>query len=374
MDRQIEALTSLRGIAALIVVVHHFSIYTLPQTGQWLATYGNFFRNGYLSVDFFFMLSGFIMAHVYLAKFADRITRSSYTEYLRARFARIYPLHLFTLLLLVGLEFIKLWTGQGAFTGKFNLTALGANVLLLQAFDLTCPPLLACQTYWNEPAWSISVEFIIYTVFPWLLFWLLKIKPRYDWMIYLGSLLSLLLLIKVTRGNLDAIIGIPAIARCGLECIIGIITYKIRQRNIGNKYSGLLATIALIWILGIMHNWTDTARGIHDWSILPAFSLLILAVSGSRANWLARILQIKPLIYLGTISYSVYLLHWCLAEGLKLGWQLQFGVVFGANWPIGQSLLVLLLLISVCLLLAVATYRWIEVPMRQRLRGRIAAM
>jgi peptidoglycan/LPS O-acetylase OafA/YrhL len=374
MDRQIGALTSLRGIAALVVVVHHFSTYTLPQTGQWLATHSSFFRNGYLSVDFFLMLSGFILAHVYREKFANRITRSGYIDYLRARFARIYPLHLFTLLLLVGLEFIKLWTAQGAFTGKFNLTALGANFFLLQAFDLTCPPLLACQTYWNEPAWSISVEFVIYTGFPFLLFWLLKIKPKYDWIIYIGSLLSLLLLIKITRGNLDAIIGIPAIARCGLECIIGIITYKIRQRNIGDKYSDLLATIALLWILGIMHNWTDAARGIHDWSILPAFSLMIWAVSGSRTSWLAQILQTKLLIYLGTISYSVYLLHWCLAEGLKLGWQIQFGVVLGANWSAGQSLFVLLLLIPACLLLATVTYRCIEVPMRQRLRGRLPVM
>jgi peptidoglycan/LPS O-acetylase OafA/YrhL len=373
VNRQIQALTSLRGIAVLIVVVHHFSTYTLPQTGQWLATYSNFFRNGYLSVDFFFMLSGFIMAHVYLDKFAGQITRSTYTEYLQARFARIYPLHLFTLLLLVSLELIKLWTAQGAFTGKFNLTALGANVLLLQAFDLTCPPLLACQTYWNEPAWSISVEFMIYTVFPFLLFWLLKIKPKHDWIIYIGSLLSLLLLIKISRGNLDAIIGIPAVARCGLECIIGIITYKMRQRNICDKYTNLLATVALLWIFGIMHNWTDAARGIHDWLILPAFSLLILAVSGSRVNWLTRILQTKPLISLGTISYSVYLLHWCLTEILKLGWQLQFGVVFGTHWSTSRAVTALLLLISVSILLAKVTYHWIEVPMRQRLRRRIPA-
>jgi peptidoglycan/LPS O-acetylase OafA/YrhL len=65
MNKQIGALTSLRGIAALIIVVFHFSYYILPPAGVVLSSSSNFFRNGYLAVDLFFILSGFIMTHVY---------------------------------------------------------------------------------------------------------------------------------------------------------------------------------------------------------------------------------------------------------------------------------------------------------------------
>jgi peptidoglycan/LPS O-acetylase OafA/YrhL len=231
MDKQIGALTSLRGIAALIVVVHHFAYYTLPQTGKFLSSYSNFFKNGYLCVDFFFVLSGFIMAYVYANIFYEQVDKSGYWKYLRARFARIYPLHLFTLLVLVGLELVKMTAGGGsAFTDKFNLTALAANIFLLQAFDLSCPPLFWCSTYWNEPAWSISVEFVIYILFPFILHSILRLKPRGDLVVYVCTLLALFLLIKFTRGNLDSIIGLPSIARCSLESILGIITYKVYQR------------------------------------------------------------------------------------------------------------------------------------------------
>ncbi len=175
MYNQINSLTSLRGIAALVVVVHHFSyytlpktgsilsVYTLPKTGSILSVYSNFFKNGYLWVDFFFILSGFIMTHVYIGDFSSRVNFSNYRSYIFSRFARIYPLHIFVLSLFVGLEIAKLFLlNNSGFTGKFNLTALFANIFLLQAFDLNCPPLFWCNTYWNEPAWSISVEFIIY--------------------------------------------------------------------------------------------------------------------------------------------------------------------------------------------------------------------
>jgi peptidoglycan/LPS O-acetylase OafA/YrhL len=380
MDKQIGALTSLRGIAALIVVVHHFAYYTLPQTGKFLSSYSHFFKNGYLCVDFFFILSGFIMAHVYANDFYGQVDKSDYWKYLRARFARIYPLHLFTLLVLVGLELIKMIAGSGhAFIGKFNLTALVANVFLLQAFDLSCPPLFWCGTYWNEPAWSISVEFVIYALFPFILYFILRLNPRSDLIAYVGTLIALFLLIKFTRGNLDSIIGLPSIARCSMESSLGIITYKIYQRiNYQNRAIPIAVTaIAMVWILGVMHSWNDKYRGIHDWLILPACSLLILAVSNQSTRTSAKILNSKILIYLGTISYSIYMVHWCLSELLKTFWLsrldstfgrglslMQCSIACGASEAIGLTLFLLTTIAT-----AAMTYKFIEVPMRTYLKS-----
>lgn len=97
MYKHINSLTSLRGIAALIVVVHHFYYYALPKTGSTLSAYSDFFRNGYFGVDFFFILSGIIMTHVYIGNFLLRVNFFNYRSYLLSRFARIYPIYLFYL-------------------------------------------------------------------------------------------------------------------------------------------------------------------------------------------------------------------------------------------------------------------------------------
>ena len=107
MNKQIGALTSLRGIAAIVVVILHFAYSTLPEAGVILSRSTRFFRDGYLFVDLFFILSGFIMTHVYLESFLMGVNKTSYWTFIRARFARIYPLHLFTLGVLVGLELLK---------------------------------------------------------------------------------------------------------------------------------------------------------------------------------------------------------------------------------------------------------------------------
>lgn len=376
MYKHIKPLTSLRGIAALFVVIHHFSYYTLPKTGSTLSAYSDFFKNGYLWVDFFFILSGFIMTHVYAGDFSLKVNLSNYRSYLLSRFARIYPLHIFILFLFVGLEIIKIFLlDTSAFTGKFNLTALFANVFLLQAFDLNCPPLFWCDTYWNEPAWSISVEFVIYCIFPFLLLFLLRNSPKNDLIIYSFALISILLLIAFTRGNLDSIIGIPSIARCGLECILGIITYKVYYRGNYKKYFNLnlLVIIAISWIILIMNYYWNYWRSLHDWLVLPAFCLLILSLSVNKNGVISKFLSSRLMLYLGTISYSIYMIHWFLQELLKIFWLYEFHKAFGKGFTEYETLTSLGAFLMIVLLTASLTYRFVEVPARNYLKSTIFA-
>ena len=373
MNKHIGALTSLRGIAATVIVVLHFAYSTLPEAGITLSQYTSFFRGGYLFVDLFFILSGFIMTHVYLESFATGVNKVNYWTYLRARFARIYPLHLFTLGLLVGLESLKLFLPNfQAFTGRFNLTALIANVSMLQAFDFNCPPLLWCKSTWNEPAWSISVEFLIYGIFPFLLFALLKTKPKIDWIIYLGTLIMLLLLIRFTRGTLGSIIGIPSIARCGLEGVMGILTYKAYQwgKHQSKFNFKLLELGSIVLVIGLMHKW-NRSRIILDWATLPAFSLLILSLASTTNGFIFKILNSRPLLYLGTISYSIYMVHWCLIQFLETFWLYEFQVPFGSGFDRSSCLLVLGLFIPISLITAAFTYHFVEVPMRNLLKPKL---
>lgn len=372
MSTQIKALTSLRGIAALVIVVHHFAYSLFPQTGLVLSTYSGFFKQGYICVDFFFMLSGFVMTHVYSQSFTLAVNSTNYFKYLRARFARIYPLHLFTLLLFVSLELLKTFLPNAhPFTERFNLTALFANFVLLQAFDLNCPPLFWCNTYWNEPAWSIGVEFIIYCLFPFGLLFLSKINRKFDLPIYLISFILLYLLLKFTRGTFDTMIGIPSIARCGLEGIMGAILYQIYDRGNYQKYVqlNLLAAIAIAWIFGLMNYWNDKFRSIHDWLLLPGFSILILAVSTQTNSWISRFLCSRSMVYLGTISYSIYMVHWFIAEVFQGFWLYQFKVEFRSlDLNVVQSLGAIGLFALIVLLISALTYKFIELPMRNYLK------
>src|SRR5271165_686586 len=96
---QLPCLTALRGIAALWVVIYHYSVQCFPNLDVRPHTY--LIHKGYLAVDMFFMLSGFVLAHVYHRPFSESVTSRQYWRFIAARIARIYPLHLLVLLLFV---------------------------------------------------------------------------------------------------------------------------------------------------------------------------------------------------------------------------------------------------------------------------------
>jgi len=164
---QLPSLTSLRGVAALWVVLFHYSVVYFPSLNS--SGYSSLVGKGYLAVDMFFMLSGFVMTHVYHQAFLQSIG-DNYRGFLVARIARLYPLHVLVLTLFV----VVALTARGvdcAVTGVFNgipltgprsFTAFIANLFMLQGLN-------AGQLSWNYPAWSISVEFIAYLLFPFAL-------------------------------------------------------------------------------------------------------------------------------------------------------------------------------------------------------------
>lgn len=379
MAKHIKSLTSLRGVAALLVVMHHFFGYLLPRVGSTVSSYSKFFYNGYLGVDFFFILSGFIMTHVYANNFSSGVNSYNYRAYLSSRFARIYPLHIFMLFLFIGVELAKIayllctngfsfdfsTASFHPFTEKTNLTALFANIFLVQALDLSSPPLFGGNTYWNEPAWSISAEWIAYLLLPFLLFLLSKPNKFSASLVYISTLASLFFLIKLTYGHLD-FLGLPSIVRCTLEGVLGIIIYQLYHSGTYEKYLGLGSTTitSVIWICIVMHyDW-------HDLLIIPAFCLLILSASINRNNgFISKILNLRFLVYLGAISYSIYMVHWFIQSIIQLVWRHIFQVEFGSNFNVNESVIALIICILLVLVTASWSYRFIELPMRKRLNG-----
>jgi peptidoglycan/LPS O-acetylase OafA/YrhL len=165
--RQLPSLTSLRGLAALWVVLYHYEVIYFSQLNP--SNYTHLLEKGYLAVDLFFMLSGFVLTHVYRRAFTVNVAKH-YRDFLLSRVARLYPLHILVLLLFLTTALTSQliqYIATGIFQdipleGPRSLAALAANLFMLQGLG-------AGQLSWNYPAWSISIEFIAYLFFPFIL-------------------------------------------------------------------------------------------------------------------------------------------------------------------------------------------------------------
>ena len=363
-NRQLPSLTPLRGIAALWVVLYHYcgTAQFLPNLDITPQSY--LISKGYLAVDMFFMLSGFVMAHVYHRAFsAAETVAQHYRGFIVARIARLYPLHIFILALFVATTAAsQLMTGlaTGTFegmplTGPRSLGAIVANIFMLQG-------LAAGELSWNYPAWSISVEFIAYLAFPFALPAIVRAPNGAK--LVLGAVLfsALVWLASLTKGDLDQWDGPLTLVRCMPEFLLGTLLY-FAFRDYGRRF-WLNSDFAVLAVLAA------ALIGLHvgapDLLIVSLFAALVLsAVSNTGA--FAKVANIGPLIWLGEISYSLYLMHGFVqfATGKGLG---AFGIQHRAALSSGDSLGLMMLMLALCIFCASATYSSIEIVWRRHLQ------
>ena len=302
--RHLDALTGIRGIAAWAVVFYHIR---LSLTGllpvpviEWLA-------KGYLAVDLFFILSGFVIWYNY----APRIRQGGAAEtrlFLWRRFARVWPLHAFILAGFIGFAALLLVTGRDM--AGYPLTELPLHILLVQNWGLTG------ELTWNHPAWSISTELAAYLLFPAAVL-LARWEDWPDW-----ALLMLAMALALTVHLIFAASGHTALGediaglglwRCLPEFSMGMILCILWQRWQAAPRAALWALLAaLAWGAG---GW---ALDLPETALVPpVFFALLLALALDRSA-IARVLGGRALTYLGEISYSTYLAHFFLFILFKL--------------------------------------------------------
>lgn len=374
---QLPALTSLRGIAALMVCLMHFSETFQPQVESWLSAHTALFTNAYLWVDFFFLLSGFVLTHVYGEHFADGLGRPAFKRFLVARFARIYPLHFAMLAVLFarelvlvvlylqsnGLESWRFGVAHGEtvpFSGSFSLVELLRQLLLVQSLTVDTQ-----HISWNFPAWSIGTEWFAYLVLPlWIALGyrpLLRARPVAIWLALAAGVLALAWIGRQTPYDLD-IAGFWGLARCIIESQLGMVAYALYRRGLPVAvHSSWLVLLVVAALVAAMH------VGVTDALVIPLFVLLVLGCSRNHGVF-GRVLAAAPLVLLGEVSYSVYLVHTPLRLLLADGWLWLTGHgpgdQFGLPGSIGLWLLGAALVVAVSWL----TYRFIELPWQRRLR------
>jgi len=361
--REIPSLTPLRGVAALFVVAFHLRFYIPNLRYEQTAP---LFMFGYLWVDFFFILSGFIIAHVYGAGLERGLSSFPYARFLYLRWCRIYPLHAAVLGLFVAFELIAwaLHAGLGLvpgfelFSGTHTLSGIATHLLLVNALPVHD------QLLWNFPAWSISAEWIAYLTFPLLALLLQRRRPLVSWL-NLVVVLGLLNLLALTNGGRLALHHDWGAVRCVLEFSMGILVYEAYRRGSLDAVlrSDAAVALTLLWILFAMSQW------VRDIFIVPGFAALVLCAARND-GLVKRMFASRALRQLGEISYSIYMVNILIFQVVHFVWFASGWGPFGAKFSLGASWVVWLAAMGLVVVIAHASHRLIEKPARAWLRRR----
>lgn len=339
----IQSLTGLRGIAAWWVVIYHLRDPIAPYVGSFIYSV---IEHGYLAVDLFFILSGFVIYLNYSKDF-EVLTGDNLRKFSIKRFARIYPLHISMLLIfLLNPLAIYLFSKAASYDGRYELSYYILSIFLIQNWGFTH------ELMWNIPAWSISTEMAAYIGFPFMC-WIINKFKLHTALAGLVLFVLAIICIALTFFALDCLSlegDIPKIGliRCLLEFSLGMILCRIYR----DHYSAVIRnTWLFIGGFGFMMIM-GYAENLPDYTFIPiAYSLLLLGVVNTR-TLPSRLFGSTLIVYLGNISYSTYLVHYFVKDWVKF---------LSVNVGITQFLIY----IVITLLSSVLLYRMIENPGRR---------
>lgn len=299
----IKPLTSLRFFFALMVFTSHISfVKTEWDIYNWFKR--NIFFEGYLGVSFFFILSGFVLSLSYREKILNK--KISFRNFYLARFARIYPLHLLTLLLIIPFVVYK---------DSFDFLKFVPNIILAQSF-IPNQDFFYC---FNEPSWSISDEMFFYLLFPFYIIILEKYK-HLRISAFLVLTFFLIFFIKISPTSLHkTIFYVNPISR-SLDFILGILLFHFFKLEKLKKYfedknkATLIEFVSIILFLFFImfHNFVERGYRFSVYYWLP-MCIIILSFA-HQSGIISKLLSHKILVLLGEISFGFYMFHFVIIQ------------------------------------------------------------
>jgi peptidoglycan/LPS O-acetylase OafA/YrhL len=297
---QLRSLTSLRFFAAMVVVIYHCG-----REVRFPAWTGDFFENGYEAVSFFFVLSGFILTYVYASEPSPRISRRRFWA---ARIARICPVYYLALILDLPRLLYSVFVVGNTSRPRFALAAVSTPAFLQSWIP-------SAEDLWNVPAWSLSVEAFFYLLFPFIVVPLRRSRPL--WL--LGAAILAVVIIGVVRtivwsGPFPQVLrGIvhfsPLLHLPQFVLGIAMAALFLEGINIGHRRAeALLVTLAISVCALFWFRSRLPALLTSDALLAPLYALLIYSAAQSVGP-LSTALSRQILVWLGEISYGVYILH-----------------------------------------------------------------
>ncbi len=360
---EIRPLTGIRGFAAgLVLVTHFFPLWVkLVPSLQWLALLSG---RGFLGVDLFFILSGFILNYVYFDQAKSRLSFSEYRSFIWHRFVRIWPVHFATIILLLALVLLA---------GCFSVTIAGNYSFAALPFQLTMthawPFLPGSQNLdpygawtWNYPAWSISAEWFAYLlVFPAMWYCLKYLNGRSGISFLLGYLLLGVWTMVVRPMNLNCCNMVCAVT---FEFMTGALLYNVFRSSgkLTRSCQRLATPVFIVLVSGLLFCPANTPLFLA--CVVLLFPVLLLGMTAETAL-ISKLFATPPALWLGRISYSIYMTQSITQRILKV-------VLVPEHYqqsPLGLRLALLAGSLILILTVASAVYYFVENPSRAYLRN-----
>ncbi len=360
-----QSLEAFRGIAAIMVVLYHSNFYSQIPNSPLVS-------HSYMFVDFFFVLSGFVMTLAY----HDKIGRSvSFRSFFLLRFGRIYPLHLFTLLLWLAYVLVK-WVlyknGLGYANPLESNTPLSfiSNLLLLQSLGLHS------SLTWNYPAWSVSVEFYTYFLFFLFCFFIpTRKKFTFALIIIVSAFGALFFLIGLDASIKDATYNFGML-RCVGGFFSGVIVFNLTRKITFQIANVSIATTLEVISVGIMLYLISQSNNNMASLLLSnmSFVIVIYVFCIQEIGIVSTILKTKLPQLVGRLSYSIYMIHaliLAVSSNIFEFFITNEGAIYQGSrkiFIINGAIYINLILIALIIILSQQTYHHIEVPWRNYFR------
>lgn len=350
---QLPSLTGLRIVAAMWVLVHHFSgvIFGYLPILSFLEPVA---ARGGVGVDLFFILSGFILAHTYMAKFQRQLDIKGCLRFLRLRIARVYPVHIVTLITAGALAAGAGLLGMSSGSDDMSLGAFVQNLFLVQAWF--------GQPYsWNAVAWSVSAEWFAYLLFPIAAVFVAKVRNFV--VACVGVLVPIAAYAALTTFVFsESLADRPdnVLLRISASFLAGCFLYRVFEQT--RPRPGVwrwLTPLAVLAIVALCY-----VDGLRTFAVLPFLCLLILGLANGGSA--LHVLLSTPVFVLGGhVSYSFYMIH---GQILSVARALLPEPDAAPAWPIGLALLSAT--VAVVFFTAWLLYRAVEEPSRKMIRGK----
>ncbi len=348
----IHALTGVRALAAGWVLLFHLQK-PLIELFPSLVGLKPLFESGYLGVDLFFVLSGFILAYTYQDRLGTIDVRA-YRRFLVLRLARVYPVHLAVLLLfVVAVPAGKQLDMHFASSRVYDYGELLYHVTLTHAWGVTD------KLSWNIPSWSISAEWFAYLCFPVLVRPLLLVRRGGVALLLAATSLTAMLLALdfLGRSDLD-LTHTGAILRVSGEFVAGMLLCRALRGEWSRVPWSVVVGLCMGGAVGVSAVFGPTR------SVIFLLALLVLSLARSRGS-IAHLLGSRPMRYAGAVSYSLY-----MTQGLVF---MAGESLLPAHNYIGSTTLTKLGIVAVYFLalgaLASLVYHLVENPGREFIRG-----
>jgi len=367
---EIKALSGLRIVAAVWVVLFHFRPLLEQAAPGFRSALAPILDCGAQGVDLFFILSGFVLTWNYLDRMGDSFSLRSTLHFLWLRLSRVWPVYLVTMHLAALWIIFTLNVGHVPSEAAGSLTATNyvRQFLLVQ---LWFAPYFD-GTSWDGPAWSISAEWLAYILFGALVLVVFRIaratRARGLFFLAVAASLPPVVLLMATGLFYTPWSWLPRIImQFTAGALVCAAVRKLQPSDRARTGAGIASLLLVAAIVGILY-WLDAnpiptiydSAGLVDVLFVPL--VLTLAIG---AGTLPALLSLRPMVYLGHVSFSLYMVH----ELVHTTWNwmvLQFELRLGSDLA-GKT--VLLALFAVAFVGAVFLYHLVEEPARKWMRN-----